>query len=48
MSEITECDYRKPKRLTFTNDEKRFKWLTTLLDAYSIIDEGVGAAISRE
>lgn len=48
MSEITKCNYRKPKRLTFTDDEKRFKWLTTLLDAYSIIDEGVSAAISRE
>lgn len=48
MSEITESDYRKPKRLTFTDDEKRFAWLTTLLDAYSIIDEGVSAAISRE
>lgn len=48
MSEITESDYRKPKRLTFTDDEKRLPWLTTLLDAFSIIDKGVNAAIERE
>ncbi|RDH81408.1 MAG: YkgJ family cysteine cluster protein [endosymbiont of Galathealinum brachiosum] len=48
MSEITESDYRKPKRLTFTDDEKRLPWLTTLLDAFSIIDKGVSAAIERE
>ena len=48
MSNITECNYRQPKRLTFTDDEKRLPWLTTLLDAYSIIDKGVSVAIDRE
>lgn len=48
MNQIIECDYRKPQRLKFREDEKRFPWLKTLLNAYSIIDKGVSAAISRE
>ena len=48
MSDIAECNYRIPERLIFPDDEKKFSWLSTLLDAYSIIDEGVSAAISRE
>jgi len=41
-------NYTKPKRLHFTEDEKRFVWLTPLLDAYEIIDKGVSVAIVRE
>jgi len=48
MSEVTECDYTKPQRLNFADDEKRLPWLSTLLDAYSIIDKGVSVAIARE
>ncbi len=43
-----ECDYRKPQRLSYVEDERRLLWLSTLLDAYSIIDKGVNAAIERE
>ena len=48
MSEVTDSDYTKPQRLSFANDETRFAWLSTLLDAYSIIDKGVSVAIARE
>ena len=48
MSNEIKCDYRKPKRLHFTEDEARFPWLKILLGAYSIIDKGVSAAIDRE
>jgi len=48
MSDPTECDYTKPKRLSFSDDEKRLPWLSTLLNAYSIMDKGVSAAIERE
>jgi len=48
MSEATECDYTKPKRLNYVDAEKQFPWLSTLLDAYSTIDTGVSVAIERE
>ena len=48
MSKIPECNYRKPQRLTFSNDEPQLPWLSILLDAYAIIDKGVSAAIERE
>jgi len=48
MSQNPECDYTKPQRLSFPSDEAQFPWLSILLDAYTIIDQGVSAAISRE
>ncbi|MCW9013791.1 MAG: YkgJ family cysteine cluster protein [Gammaproteobacteria bacterium] len=48
MSQLPECDYRKPQRLSFADDEARFPWLVTLLDAYATIDQGVSAAIRSE
>ena len=48
MTEILECDYKKPRRLEFTVAEKKFPWLSILLNAYNIIDKGVSAAINRE
>jgi len=48
MSNTIECDYRKPERLSFTDDESRLPWLSILLNAYSTIDKGVSAAIERE
>jgi Fe-S-cluster containining protein len=33
------------RRVRFPAEESRFPWLTMLLDAYAIIDEGVAAAI---
>lgn len=48
MSQILECDYSKPQRLVFADDEARFPWLSVLLDAYAIIDKGVSAAIKSE
>lgn len=48
MSQTPECDYTKPQRLSFPSDENRFPWLSILLDAYNIIDQGVSSAIGRE
>lgn len=48
MSQISECDYRQPQRLSFATDEERFAWLGILLDAYLVIDQGVSEAIQRE
>jgi len=48
MPEHTECDYRKPARLQFQEDESTYPWLAVLLDAYAVIDEGVSEAIRRE
>ncbi len=48
MSDLSDTDYTKPLRLNFANDEKRLPWLSTLLNAYLIIDNGVNAAIKRE
>lgn len=35
-------------RLEFPEDEKRQPWLSALLEAYAVMDEGVSIAISRE
>jgi len=48
MNEIAECDYTKPKRVQFVDDEAKFPWLPVLLNAYEVIDIGVSAAIERE
>ena len=48
MNQMPESDYRKPQRLSFADDEARFPWLPILLDAYSIIDQGISKAITRE
>ena len=48
MSQIPDCDYTRPQRLSFADDESKFPWLSKLLEAYAVIDEGVSAAISRE
>ncbi|MCW8853434.1 MAG: YkgJ family cysteine cluster protein [Gammaproteobacteria bacterium] len=48
MSQPPECDYRKPQRLSFTDDEARFPWLAILLNAYAVIDKGISAAIESE
>jgi len=48
MNNLSDSDYTNPKRLTFTKNEKRLPWLSTLLNAYSIIDKGVSVAIDRE
>jgi len=37
-----ECD---SKRVRFPVEESKFPWLSMLLDAYAVIDEGVAAAI---
>ena len=48
MSQLPDNDYQNPQRITFPEDEAQFPWLSMLLDAYSIIDQGVSAAIRRE
>lgn len=48
MLQIPECDYTKPQRLSFSADEGKFPWLSILLDAYNIIDQGISTAINRE
>ena len=48
MSQTQDCDYTKPQRLSFPADETQFPWLSILLDAYTIIDQGISTAITRE
>lgn len=48
MDQSEECNYRKPQRVKFTEDENKFPWLPVLLDAYAVIDKGVSVAIERE
>lgn len=48
MNEVNESGYHKPHRLSFPEDEAKFPWLSRLLDAYGIIDQGVSEAIERE
>ena len=48
MKAIPDCDYRRPRRLRFRDDEARMPWLSLLLDAYRVIDTGVSDAIARE
>jgi len=38
---------RDSRRVSFPDEESKFPWLTMLLDAYAIIDEGVAAAIQE-
>ena len=45
---MSEYNYTKPQRLSFPTDETQFPWLSILLNAYSIIDQGVSAAINLE
>lgn len=35
-------------RVTFAEDEKTHSWLTLVLDAYAVVDEGVGRAVAEE
>lgn len=37
-----------PERSRFPDDEARFSWLSLLLDAYAVIDEGVATAVKAE
>ena len=37
----------KNKRKVFPDDEKRYQWLSLLLDACALIDEGVDGAVAR-
>ncbi len=46
MTEASDCNYTKPQRLNYTEDEARFPWLVRLLDAYHTIDQGVSSAIN--
>jgi len=39
---------RNVARVTFAEDEKAHSWLTLVLDAYAIVDEGVGRAVEKE
>ena len=40
--------YRSPDRISFPDDEAAYPWLSTLLDAYFVADEGIAEAIRRE
>jgi Fe-S-cluster containining protein len=45
---MTESDYHRPERLSFPEDEAQHPWLSPLLDAYHVIDEGIADALARE
>jgi Fe-S-cluster containining protein len=47
MTDSTENN-NKPARVSFPEDEAAHPWLSLLLDAYLIFDEGVNEAIQRE
>lgn len=40
--------YPPPQRVSFAEHEQRLPWLSTLMDAYLITDQGVSEAINRE
>jgi len=40
--------YPPPERVSFPEFEQRLPWLTTLMDAYLITDQGISEAIKRE
>lgn len=48
MSKSRRKDKSPPPRVRFPEDEARFSWLPTLLDAYEIIDKGVAVSIEDE
>ncbi len=39
---------KTPGRIRFPDDEQRQPWLSLLLNAHAVIDEGIGIAIARE
>lgn len=43
-----QAAYPPPQRVRFAECEQRLPWLSTLMDAYLITDQGISAAISRE
>ncbi len=49
MSDSEQNDARSTlTRLRFPDDERKLPWLSMLLDAYAIIDEGVAVAVRAE
>jgi len=40
--------YPPPQRVNFAEHEQRLPWLTILLDAYLITDQGISESIKRE
>lgn len=47
-SKEIKAGYLKPKKLTFPDDVLRHSWLSILLEAYYIVDEGIAVAIKME
>ena len=43
-----EAAYPPPQRVNFSEHEQRLPWLTVLLDAYLITDQGISESIKRE
>lgn len=43
-----DTGYDAPARLFFPNDETAQAWLSLLLDAYHLVDEGVAKAVAQE
>lgn len=48
MSDIPVSHYPPPERQDFPEDEARYPWLKTLLNAYLVVDQGVAEGIKRE
>ncbi|WP_198266478.1 YkgJ family cysteine cluster protein [sulfur-oxidizing endosymbiont of Gigantopelta aegis] len=44
----TNAAYPAPQRVKFSSHEQRLPWLSTLMDAYLITDQGISEAIKRE
>jgi Fe-S-cluster containining protein len=48
MNDSQKTDSGSSQRVRFPDEEGKFPWLSMLLDAYAIIDEGVAVAIKAE
>ncbi len=43
-----QCAYPTPERVRFPEHEQRLPWLTRLMDAYLVTDQGISEGIKRE
>ncbi len=48
MKQTTSTAYPPPQRITFSSYEQRLPWLSILMDAYYVTDQGISEAIKRE
>jgi Fe-S-cluster containining protein len=47
-TKVKNTGYLRPTRLSFSDDERVYYWLSPLLDAYYIVDKGIAEALKKE